>query len=192
MPIESLSRDPDNARSHGPRSLDTIAALIKRFGQRIPVVVQEKGRIIRAGNGTHEAMERLGYATIAAVIIDDDELTAAGFAITDNRTAELATWNYRTLASLIRGLTAEGFDLQELGWAAHEAGPILDAQWIERGTSGSAHTDGGNHVTVHTDPAQAAIITQAINRRREELDEMDLAPGAALLGIAQAWAEAHP
>ena len=104
MSIADLTPDPANARKHGPRNLDAIKASLVAFGQRKPVVVQAEGMIVRAGNGTLEAAKALGWETIAAVVLDDDNATASQFAIADNRTAELAEWDDETLASLLDGM----------------------------------------------------------------------------------------
>ncbi len=104
MSIADLTPDPANARKHGPRNLDAIKASLAAFGQRKPVVVQAEGMIVRAGNGTLEAAKALGWETIAAVVLDDDNATASQFAIADNRTAELAEWDDQTLASLLDGM----------------------------------------------------------------------------------------
>jgi len=104
MSISDLTPDPANARKHGPRNLDAIKASLSAFGQRKPIVVQAEGMIVRAGNGTLEAAKALGWETIAAVVLDDDNATASQFAIADNRTAELAEWDDETLASLLDGM----------------------------------------------------------------------------------------
>ena len=99
--IDTLTLDPANARKHGTKNLDAIKASLHAFGQRKPIVVQRKGMIVRAGNGTLEAAKALGWSHLAAVIIDEDNATASQFAIADNRTAELAEWDDETLASLL-------------------------------------------------------------------------------------------
>tara|TARA_R110000796_G_scaffold74514_1_gene167632 strand:- start:143 stop:1498 length:1356 start_codon:yes stop_codon:yes gene_type:complete len=99
--IHTLTLDPANARKHGTKNLDAIKASLHAFGQRKPIVVQRKGMIVRAGNGTLEAAKALGWSHLAAVIIDEDNATASQFAIADNRTAELAEWDDETLASLL-------------------------------------------------------------------------------------------
>ena len=43
--------DPANARKHSERNLDAIKGSLAKFGQRKPIVVDRRGRIL-AGNGT--------------------------------------------------------------------------------------------------------------------------------------------
>lgn len=105
--IESLTPDPANARSHDDRNIDAIKKSLKRFGQRSPIVVQKSGMVVRAGNGRLEAAKQLGWKSIAAVVVDDDNLDAISFAIADNRTAELASWDNSTLTTLLNSLPKE-------------------------------------------------------------------------------------
>lgn len=119
IPITSLVLDPSNARKHGERNLEAIKASLAKFGQRSPIVVQRDGMVVRSGNGRLLAAKALGWTEIAATIIDEDNATAAQFAIADNRTAELAEWDKETLALLLDGWDeqtqeAVGFDKADI------------------------------------------------------------------------------
>ena len=129
--IDSLTPDPANARKHGDRNLDQIAASPTAFGQRKPIVVQQEGLIVRAGNGTLQAAKSLGWTEIAAVVVDEDNTSAAQFAIADNRTAQLAEWDTETLATLLDGMEADarklvGFDDAEIQALIEGAAPDWD------------------------------------------------------------------
>lgn len=71
-----------------------------------------------AGNGTLEAARALGWATVAITRIPatwtSDE--ARAYALADNRTAELATWDDDALGAALTSLDAAGWDLNELGF----------------------------------------------------------------------------
>ena len=129
IPITSLVLDPSNARKHGERNLEAIKASLAKFGQRSPVVVQRDGMVVRSGNGRLLAAKALGWTEIAATIIDEDNSTAAQFAIADNRTAELAEWDNETLALLLDGWDKEtresvGFDEADLKAVMAELEPV--------------------------------------------------------------------
>jgi len=100
VPIESISPDPANARSHGERNLEAIRDSLRAFGQQKPIVVDARGIVI-AGNGTLEAAKRLGWTEIAIVRTELDPGQATAFGIADNRTAELAEWDDEVLRSLL-------------------------------------------------------------------------------------------
>lgn len=120
VPIESLTIDPANARTHDDRNIDAIANSLKRFGQMKPIVVREESMLVVAGNGTVVAAKRLGWANIAATVKSMSEIDATAYAIADNRTAELAEWDDGVLAKLLNeldeemrdaaGFTADDFD----------------------------------------------------------------------------------
>ncbi|MFO8154417.1 MAG: ParB N-terminal domain-containing protein [Thiohalospira sp.] len=92
-----LAPNPDNANEHTDDSVAQIARSLALYGQRKPIVVNRADNVIEAGSGTLMAAERLGWEYIAAVFVDDDQATATGYAIADNRTAELSTWVFDTL-----------------------------------------------------------------------------------------------
>ena len=127
--VEDLVSDPANARLHPERNMRALAASLRVYGQRKPVVVRREGMVVIAGNGTLEAARSLGWTHIAAVIVEDDALTATGYAIADNRTGELAEWDYEGLAKLLEELKDGDVDLELLGWLDHEVEPLLQAEW---------------------------------------------------------------
>ena len=122
IPIESVNLDAANARLHPDKNLEAIARSLSRFGQRLPIVVQKQGMVVRAGNGRVMAALKMGWKWIAAVVVDEESVEATAYAIADNRTAELAGWDDDTLASLLQSLPDDarldaGFgddDLKEL------------------------------------------------------------------------------
>jgi len=100
VPIETLSADPANARKHGERNLEAIAASLRRFGQQKPIVVDSRG-VVRAGNGTLAAAKVLGWTHIRVVRSDLPATELTAFAIADNRTAELAEWDLEVLSGVL-------------------------------------------------------------------------------------------
>jgi len=133
VPIESLHPDPANARAHGEQNIAAITASLRRFGQRLPLVVQRDGMIVRAGNGRLAAARAMGWTHIAAVIVDEGNADASAFALADNRTSELAEWDDARLAELLKGLPTEircdiGFsdaDMKEL-LASLQSGEVVE------------------------------------------------------------------
>jgi len=113
-PVADLHEDPANARLHDERNLSQIKASLKEFGQRKPIVATSTGRIV-AGNGTYHAAVELGHDTIAVSRFDGDPRELTRYAIADNRTAELATWDEEALSRLGGDeLGTLGFDDEDL------------------------------------------------------------------------------
>lgn len=129
---DSLTFDPKNARKHSDRNLEAIMESLRRFGQRMPIVVQKQGMIVRAGNGRLTAARKLGWKHIAAIVVDEKDADAAAFALADNRTAELAEWDWQVLAEVLDDLKIESpdFDPVALGWNEAELeGLDLASAW---------------------------------------------------------------
>lgn len=112
--IADLQPDPANARKHGDLNLAAIRGSLAQFGQRRPVVVQRQGMIVRAGNGLLAAARQLGWTHVAALVVDEDDVSAVSFGIADNRTAELAEWDRTTLEKLLHTVEVGDPDLQQM------------------------------------------------------------------------------
>lgn len=131
VPIGSVFPDPDNVRLHSSRNLAAIAASLHGFTQRKPVVVNRRTMTVEAGNGTLEAAKALGWDYIAVSHEDDGAVIASGYGIADNRSAELATWNYSKLGEQLRGMAEEGRDLADVGFTSEELSSLLDEMSTE-------------------------------------------------------------
>lgn len=128
MNVGELTLDPDNARTHDERNIEVIADSLRRFKQRKPIVVQTGGKV-RAGNGTLTAAKSLGWTHIAVVTIDEKDSDAAAFAITDNRTSELAEWDYKSLVDVVTKYDLDPVQ-DALGFSAEELASIVSNDHI--------------------------------------------------------------
>lgn len=118
VPTDVLVPDPNNARRHPERNMEAIMASLAEHGQVKPIVVREQGMIVMAGNGTMEAAKRLGWKEIAASVVEMDDVQAASYGLADNRTAELATWDFATVSRLERLIAEAGGEM--VGWSDDE------------------------------------------------------------------------
>jgi ParB-like chromosome segregation protein Spo0J len=115
--IDDLTLDPDNARAHNQKNLDAIAKSLQMFGQRKPVVIT-KELVVVAGNGTLEAARQIGWKGLSCVTVPDDwdTDTIKAYALADNRTAELASWNTEVLLGQLRDLDSSDWSVTDLGF----------------------------------------------------------------------------
>jgi ParB-like chromosome segregation protein Spo0J len=115
--IDDLTLDPDNARAHNQKNLDAIAKSLQMFGQRKPVVIT-KDFVVVAGNGTLEAARQIGWKGLSCVTVPDDwdTDTIKAYALADNRTAELASWNTEVLLGQLRDLDSSDWSVTDLGF----------------------------------------------------------------------------
>jgi len=108
-PVASLREDPRNARAHDEKSIRAIATSLSTFGQAKPVVALADGTVI-AGNGTLRAAVALGWAQLAVVTFTD-EAKARAFALADNQSALLSTWDEDELRVALTEVAAQGEEL---------------------------------------------------------------------------------
>jgi hypothetical protein len=117
-----LASDPDNARIHGRNNLRAIRESLERFGQVRPLLATSE-LVVVAGNGTLAAAEALGLDELEVLVLPwEDREKARAYAIADNRTAELATWDDEALAGQLVDLAAAGVDMGTLGFDVPELG----------------------------------------------------------------------
>jgi hypothetical protein len=115
VPCSSVEIDPANVRKHPETNLTALRGSLRAYGQRKPIVVNKRTNTIEAGNGSLVVARELGWTHIAAVFVDDDPTTATGYAISDNRTAELAEWNDVDLLAQLAALgESADADLQKM------------------------------------------------------------------------------
>lgn len=75
-----------------------VAASIREFGFKVPIVI-DRNNVIVAGHTRYKAAQELGLKDVPCIIADDltDEQVRA-FRLADNKTAELAGWDFEILA----------------------------------------------------------------------------------------------
>ena len=114
--MSELNVDPRNTRIHSRKNIDAVKVSFERFGQRQPIVVQSEGMVIRAGNCRFKAAEELGWTEIAALVVEETDADAIAYAIADNRTGELAEWDYKALVDLATDFKLDllGFEMKDL------------------------------------------------------------------------------
>lgn len=89
-PYENNPRDNDGA-------VEAVANSIKEFGFKVPIII-DKDNVIVAGHTRLKAAKELGYKRVPCIIADDlTEEQLKAFRLVDNKTAELATWDFEKL-----------------------------------------------------------------------------------------------
>lgn len=114
--IERPKDYPQNARKHGPRALQKLAASIRLYGWRQPVVV-DKDEVIIIGHLRRAAARMMGLKECPVHIASD--LTpeqVRGLRLADNRTHQEAIWDEAQLRLELAGLQELDFDLRATGF----------------------------------------------------------------------------
>ncbi|MFW6124528.1 MAG: DNA modification methylase [Pirellulales bacterium] len=119
-PYESNPRDNDDA-------VDAVAASLREFGFRQPVVVDADGVIV-VGHTRWKAAKKLGLAKVPVHVAGDlSAEQARAYRIADNQTNTLSDWDYELLPVELGELQSAEFDLELLGFDAEELGKLLES-----------------------------------------------------------------
>lgn len=111
--IAELTPYAKNPRKND-QAVNAVAASIKEFGFKVPIVIDSDGVIV-AGHTRLKAALLLGLETVPCVVADDlteDQIKA--FRLADNKTAELAEWDLALLDEEIAELT--DIDMSQFGF----------------------------------------------------------------------------
>lgn len=107
-------------------AVDAVAESLKEFGFRQPLVVDEHGVIV-CGHTRWKAAKKLGLATVPVHVARDlTEAQIKAYRLADNKSAELAEWDYDLLPIELGELKADGFDLELLGFDQNELAKLLN------------------------------------------------------------------
>lgn len=118
IPYVNNPRNNDDA-------VDAVAASLKEFGFRQPIVVDSAGVII-AGHTRYKAAKKLGLAKVPVHVATDlTEAQVKAYRIADNATSEIAEWNYQMLPIELEALAAMDFNLDLLGFDQEELARLM-------------------------------------------------------------------
>ena len=118
-PIDKLIEYARNPRKND-HAVDRVAAAIREFGFRVPVVAKSDGTVVD-GHLRLKAAKKLGLTEVPVVLADDmTDLQIKAFRLSVNKIAELAEWDDELLAIELHELNAADFDMALLGFDAGE------------------------------------------------------------------------
>lgn len=118
MEVQEIKIDQLTPYDHNPRqndgAVDAVAASIKNFGFKVPVVI-DRERVIVAGHTRFKAAKKLGLESVPCIVADDltDEQIRA-FRLADNKVGELAGWDFDLLNMELAGI--EELDMTQFGF----------------------------------------------------------------------------
>lgn len=128
--IESIRPYEKNPRINDA-AVDAVAASLKEFGFRQPIVVDGDGVIV-CGHTRYKAAQQLGLAKVPVHVAKDltpEQIRA--YRIADNKTSDLSDWDYDILPIELSALQDAGFDLGSIGFDETELAKLLAAEPTE-------------------------------------------------------------
>jgi ParB-like chromosome segregation protein Spo0J len=123
--VDKLIPYAKNSRTHSEGQVAQIAASIKEFGFRNPILVDGNGVI--AGHGRLLAARKLGLKQVPTIDCSDlTEPQKKAYIIADNKLAMNAGWDGELLALEMEELLKGNFNLELLGFSETELDELLD------------------------------------------------------------------
>src|SRR5262245_39980717 len=119
-PLKKIKPYPNNPRTHPEAQIELLARLMVEHGVDQPIVVDEKGVIIK-GHGRLRAAKHAGMKTFPVVVkrgLTEEQKRAERIA--DNQVALLAGWDRELLRIELRDLELADHDLSLLGFEGSE------------------------------------------------------------------------
>ncbi len=129
-PIDAVRPYEGNPRINDD-AVDAVAASLREFGFRQPIVVDAEGVII-VGHTRWKAAQKLGLARAPVHVATDlPPEKVKAYRIADNQTATLAEWDFDLLPIELKDLQQADYDLSLLGFGEDELAKLLDGDVAE-------------------------------------------------------------
>ena len=107
-----------------------VSQSIRTFGFNVPILCDDNLAII-AGHTRWKAAKALGMATVPVIRLAMSESQRKAFAVADNKTAEIADWDFPMLRDVLEELQAEDVPLSDLGFSDEELRRFLGVEESE-------------------------------------------------------------
>lgn len=138
--VNTLIPYANNSRTHDDAQVAQIAASIKEFGFRNPILVDGVGII--AGHGRLLAARKLGLNKVPTIDCSDmTETQKKAYIIADNKLALNSGWDTNLLSLELEELETNGFNLELLGFDSKELDELLAPEVVEGLTDEDAVPD---------------------------------------------------
>lgn len=120
-----------NNPRNNTNAVDAVASSIKNFGFKNPIVIDDGNEIIN-GHTRMLAAKKLGLTKVPCILADDlsDEEKKA-FRLADNKTSELAEWDFDLLNSELEELTEMNLDFDMSDFGFEELEELEDIEVVE-------------------------------------------------------------
>ena len=138
--VNTLIPYANNSRTHDDAQVAQIAASIKEFGFRNPILVDGVGII--AGHRRLLAARKLGLEKVPTIDCSDmTETQKKAYIIADNKLALNSGWDTNLLSLELQELDSNGFNLELLGFDSKELDELLAPEVVEGLTDEDAVPD---------------------------------------------------
>ncbi len=128
--VVKLVEHPNNPNQHDKRQVELLARIIKAQGWRNPITVSKRSGFIVSGHGRLAAAKLLNEKQVPVDYQDfKNDADETAHLLADNRVAELAELDFKSVSELLKELQGQDFELELTGFLEHEIEPLLEAEW---------------------------------------------------------------
>ena len=98
------------------QAVEAVAESIKKFGFKVPLVIDKKG-IIVTGHTRYKAAQKLGLKEVPCIVADDlNEAQIKAYRLADNKVAEIAKWEEELLWQELQDLADMDMTMDVFGF----------------------------------------------------------------------------
>jgi site-specific DNA-methyltransferase (adenine-specific) len=158
VPLDRLDMLEGNPRNG---DVDAVMRSYTRFGQRKPITARPTadGRgEVTAGNHQLMAAQRLGWDSIAVVWEADDDMTAKAWALADNRTADLGSYDRIKLAEMVGLVAADPELLAASSYSADDLALLKESVPADDVLEGDEPSEAPGPAPAHTRPGDVWLL----------------------------------
>jgi len=166
MEVRDLSLDSIIPYARNPRkndgAVDKVAASIKEFGWRSPIVVDEE-MVILAGHTRYKAAKKLGLTEAPVHIAEGlTDAQKKAYRIADNRVAEEAEWDSDLLKIELEDLG--DFNLELTGYDLNELAKLFDSEEIDQELKEESYSEVFNVIVECGDEVEQEKVFNQLDR----------------------------
>ena len=193
-PTDSLREYARNPRKND-HAVDRVAAAIREFGFRVPILAKSDKTIVD-GHLRLKAAKKLGLEEVPVLLCDDmTDVQVRAFRLSVNKVSEFADWDDGMLRVELDALGVDGFDLELTGFSLDEIQALSfdDEAETEMPELADGDKEPYQQKTFTLHEEQAAIVDDAITLARtnplSDTGVNENSNGNALALICAQWLE---
>lgn len=115
VPVKALKPYKRNPRKND-KAVEYVANSIRQFGFKVPIVIDENYEIV-CGHTRWKAAKVIGLESVPCIMADDltpEQISV--FRLADNKTAEMADWDFDLLEMEFNDIDPDLFDMSDFGF----------------------------------------------------------------------------
>ena len=187
LPLKAIKPYKRNPRRND-KAVEYVANSIRQFGFKVPIVIDANYEIV-CGHTRWKAAKVIGLDSVPCIMADDlNEDQIKAFRLADNKTAEMADWDFDLLEMEFEDIDPALFDLADFGFFnVNDSDEFSDNFTLDDSNHDSVRT-----MTFTLSPEQEEAVKDALDAVKNDITETFGNPNAngnALYEVVRQWEE---